>query len=321
MHQFVTEMCTLVHISVTKWYIVGYWTGDLLDLWNRAMISKCTTISVLAIQMGCSGSPRMRGYRDDRHLQAPYLPMSCIDSTKVRGYQDDSHLQAPYHPMSCIDSTKGKGYQDISHLQVPNLEVHCTGWEGTRIIVPVMATMATGPILIPFLFAAGEVNVVPILDPTIFEGYKAFAEMKDGELSAYVYQSESIWVRSILVWKSCCYIGVIYAAWFLLILSRPDDTFIYQNTKPSLVEMIASVPHHYLNQLLSHPSLGRLYVFSSFPPPQWLLLLTSKPFELNSDIWDKESIGLVKCTGWPLCDLDPRSQLWHWWTKICLSAV
>ena len=44
--------------------------------------------------------------------------------------------------------------------------------------------------------------------------------------------------------------------------------------------------------LLSHPSLGWLYVFSSFPPPrphpppplpppQWLLLLTSKPFELH----------------------------------------
>ena len=41
---------------------------------------------------------------------------------------------------------------------------------------------------------------------------------------------------------------------------------------------------------LSHPSLGWLYVFSSFPPPrprprprppQWLLLLTSKPFELH----------------------------------------
>ena len=40
---------------------------------------------------------------------------------------------------------------------------------------------------------------------------------------------------------------------------------------------------------LSHPSLGWLYVFSSFlpprppppPPPQRLLLLTSKPFQLN----------------------------------------
>ena len=49
---------------------------------------------------------------------------------------------------------------------------------------------------------------------------------------------------------------------------------------------------HVLNVLLSHPSLGWLYVFSSFspphpprppppPPPQWLLLLTSKPFQLN----------------------------------------
>ena len=26
----------------------------------------------------------------------------------------------------------------------------------------------------------------------------------------------------------------------------------------------------------------------------------------------KESIGLGKCTGWPFCDLDPRSRLWHW---------
>ena len=34
---------------------------------------------------------------------------------------------------------------------------------------------------------------------------------------------------------------------------------------------------------LSHPNLGWLYVFSSFPlpPPQWLLLLTSKPFKLH----------------------------------------
>ena len=43
-----------------------------------------------------------------------------------------------------------------------------------------------------------------------------------------------------------------------------------------------------ISTYLSHPSLGWLYVFSSFPPPhprppppQWLLLLTSKPFELH----------------------------------------
>ena len=32
MHHFVTEMCTHVHISVTKWCIVGYRTGALWDL-------------------------------------------------------------------------------------------------------------------------------------------------------------------------------------------------------------------------------------------------------------------------------------------------
>ena len=28
-------------------------------------------------------------------------------------------------------------------------------------------------------------------------------------------------------------------------------------------------------------------------------------------------MGLGKCTGWPLGDLDSRWRLWHWWTKIC----
>ena len=30
-------MCTLVHTSVTKWYIVGYWTGKLFDLCNGSI--------------------------------------------------------------------------------------------------------------------------------------------------------------------------------------------------------------------------------------------------------------------------------------------
>ena len=32
MHHFVTEMCTHVHISVTKWCIVGYGIGALWDV-------------------------------------------------------------------------------------------------------------------------------------------------------------------------------------------------------------------------------------------------------------------------------------------------
>ena len=33
MYHFVTEMCTYVHISVTKWCIVGYLSDALWDLW------------------------------------------------------------------------------------------------------------------------------------------------------------------------------------------------------------------------------------------------------------------------------------------------
>ena len=36
MHHFVTEMCTHVHISVTKWCIVGYLHHTLWDLCNRS---------------------------------------------------------------------------------------------------------------------------------------------------------------------------------------------------------------------------------------------------------------------------------------------
>ena len=38
MHHFVTEMCTYVHISVTKWCIVGCDTGALWNLCNRYII-------------------------------------------------------------------------------------------------------------------------------------------------------------------------------------------------------------------------------------------------------------------------------------------
>ena len=34
MHHFVTEMCTCVHISVTKWYIMGYLYNALQDFWD-----------------------------------------------------------------------------------------------------------------------------------------------------------------------------------------------------------------------------------------------------------------------------------------------
>ena len=36
MHCFVTEMGVYVHISVTKWCIVGYGTSVLWDMWDRS---------------------------------------------------------------------------------------------------------------------------------------------------------------------------------------------------------------------------------------------------------------------------------------------
>ena len=41
MQHFVTEMCTHVHISVTNWCIVAYYTGALRDLCNRSNRPEC----------------------------------------------------------------------------------------------------------------------------------------------------------------------------------------------------------------------------------------------------------------------------------------
>ena len=39
MHHFVTEMCTRVHISVTKWWIVGYGMDAFWDLWDGSSLN------------------------------------------------------------------------------------------------------------------------------------------------------------------------------------------------------------------------------------------------------------------------------------------
>ena len=42
-HHFVTEMCICVHISVTKWCIVGYLPDALWDLWYGSIPQFCNT--------------------------------------------------------------------------------------------------------------------------------------------------------------------------------------------------------------------------------------------------------------------------------------
>ena len=52
MHHFVTEICTCVHISATKWCIVGYWTGALWDLCDKSIASEVTMKAMCKI-CGC----------------------------------------------------------------------------------------------------------------------------------------------------------------------------------------------------------------------------------------------------------------------------
>ena len=55
MHDFVTEMCICVHISVTKWCIVGYKSDALWDLCDgsihddgHGMDALCTSLALCA---------------------------------------------------------------------------------------------------------------------------------------------------------------------------------------------------------------------------------------------------------------------------------
>ena len=64
MYHFVTEMCTHVHISVTKWCIVGYGNGVLWDLCKRSIIDVCI---------------QQRGTLPGSHCQSYYPgPVFCL---------------------------------------------------------------------------------------------------------------------------------------------------------------------------------------------------------------------------------------------------
>ena len=59
MHQFVTEMCTNVHISVTKWCIMGFLFDALWDLWDGYI-----NLSTRSPPTSCSRS----GQLTERHV-------------------------------------------------------------------------------------------------------------------------------------------------------------------------------------------------------------------------------------------------------------
>ena len=56
MHHFVTEMCTHVHISVTKWCIVGYRRRVLWELWDWS-IGHTNPMLTSFLRYKCTGDP------------------------------------------------------------------------------------------------------------------------------------------------------------------------------------------------------------------------------------------------------------------------
>ena len=66
MHHFVTEMCTCVHISVTKWCIVWYRSNALWDWWNGSFLWRSdASVLVPMPQTNSSIYTKMIGYQDN----------------------------------------------------------------------------------------------------------------------------------------------------------------------------------------------------------------------------------------------------------------
>ena len=55
MLHFETEICTCVHISVTKWYIVGYWSDALWDMWDGSISSDSPRVISGALYVSGTG--------------------------------------------------------------------------------------------------------------------------------------------------------------------------------------------------------------------------------------------------------------------------
>ena len=133
-----------------------------------------------------------------------------------------------------------------------------------------------------------------------------------------------VWLEDILTAAFCHFAGVFQHSYLQDMTSTTDD----MATLRSAVVVQNVVVNSW--QWLSHPSLGDFMFSVRFRhvcirvcPRRRQDNGYSHQNHLSQtlDIWDKESIGLRKCTGWPFGDLDPRMWwLWHWYTKICLFA-
>ena len=76
MHHFVAEMCTCVHISVTKWCIVGYMFDALWDLWHGSNVSISEKISHVIVRQYCKYAPCLIPYPP---LCMPHVICLCVN--------------------------------------------------------------------------------------------------------------------------------------------------------------------------------------------------------------------------------------------------
>ena len=80
MYHSVTEMCTHVHISVTKCYIMGYNTVALWDLCNRSSFCSIKPLFILldSVPFEMFGHPQWLQLRPAVFLSICYLPILSL---------------------------------------------------------------------------------------------------------------------------------------------------------------------------------------------------------------------------------------------------
>ena len=96
-------------------------------------------------------------------------------------------------------------------------------------------------------------------------------------------------------------------------------------TKPSICEFCNQLNLAVAVDVIKSPRSGVTLCFQFVSAASASVAAKTFPSHVKTgcetvDIWHRDYMGLGKCTGWPFPDLDPRSRLWRWLAKICLSV-
>ena len=111
MHHFVTEVSTCVHISATKWGIVGYLSNALWNLWDVSI----APISLMVTSL-CIGVPKVAARKPWKIWLYPINPRKYYDKT-ITESATEPYSYSLWHAVACThNETRDNDIQNKTYL-------------------------------------------------------------------------------------------------------------------------------------------------------------------------------------------------------------